>query len=1027
MEEDPIKPTRPSTLGFYRIHEKLGSGGMGEVYLAEDTRLERKLALKLLKPKIAKDRDRMRRFIQEAKTASALNHPNIITIFEIGEADDLHFIATELIEGRTLHQRLNDGPFSVGEAVEVAIQITRGLQAAHEAGIIHRDIKPENVMIRPDGLVKILDFGIAKLSENVHGGKIDAEAATVVESYTHPGIVIVTVSYMSPEHARGLPVDARSDIFSFGILLYELLSGRQPFTGETINHTIVAILEDEPPPLNAFLHDYPAAIESIIRRCLQKRPSDRFQTTAEIYEEFRKLQRALDADASSWDRSRNLTRAETLPGTNTADASGKSTQPSPAASRPSNLTQELTSLIGRESEIDDIIDLLRSSDAPIVTLTGIGGTGKTRLARAVARAALPDFQDGVFFVDLSSIVNPELVLPTIASALGIDEARGRPFVEVIRQNIANKKILLVIDNFEQLLSAASQMSELDVASPDLRILLTSRELLNLSREVEFPVQPLATPSKGASKKKGNDYVEQIRSVESIRLFVDRAKHADPEFELQPANADSIAKICSELEGLPLAIELAAARTKILSPEQIVQKLENRLSLLTRGPRDLPDRQRTMRGAVEWSYDLLDNDEKRVFCGLSVFAGGFTLEAAESVCQSDRPWSRGESVIDIVTSLVEKNLVTSRSTSSGDRRFRMLEVVREFAHERLEAEDDAQPTHLRHAHYFLELAEKAEPHIQAAQSAEWLNRLELDHDNLRAAMSWSLKNSAETAARLATATRNFWLLHSHLTEGYKWLRAANELPGELIPVASRLKLLTALSLMARFLGEHSAARAAYEQALKAVEAANDKRGIAVANRGLGLLALHESDFVAARAFFESGLRLSTEVDDRFGIAVSLNFLGDVARTQGENETARSYFERSLSILRELDNKVALSDNLNNLAAAAFGVGDIESARKYFSEAIKIAQDLGNKITISVSLDGFAALEVEKGNFQKAEQLSASADELRRSIGYEIEPAERRFRDEYIAKLEMSGSADRTERTSHEVPQLSVAEAIDLALG
>ena len=202
MEEDPIKPTRPSTLGFYRIHEKLGSGGMGEVYLAEDTRLERKLALKLLKPKIAKDRDRMRRFIQEAKTASALNHPNIITIFEIGEADDLHFIATELIEGRTLHQRLNDGPFSVGEAVEVAIQITRGLQAAHEAGIIHRDIKPENVMIRPDGLVKILDFGIAKLSENVHGGKIDAEAATVVESYTHPGIVIGTVSYMSPEQAR---------------------------------------------------------------------------------------------------------------------------------------------------------------------------------------------------------------------------------------------------------------------------------------------------------------------------------------------------------------------------------------------------------------------------------------------------------------------------------------------------------------------------------------------------------------------------------------------------------------------------------------------------------------------------------------------------------------------------------------------------------------------------------------------------------------------------------------------------------
>jgi non-specific serine/threonine protein kinase len=1013
-----------STLGRYRILAELGSGGMGQVYLAEDGQLGRKVALKVLKSKVAQDKDRMRRFMQEAKTASALNHPNIITIYEIGSSDEIHYIATEFIEGETLHEVLRRGPLTVSQAVDVGVQLTRALQAAHAAGIIHRDIKPENVMSRPDGLVKILDFGIAKLSEAAAEDKIDAEAATVIEAYTHPGVVVGTVNYMSPEQARGLPVDARSDIFSLGILIYELVTGRQPFSGETVNHTFVAIMEDQPPAMKLFVQDYPAELEVIIMRCLEKDPARRFQSSADINDAFVRLQKRLARDLAETERSPDSTRAETQLRTKTSEAAGAVTKPSRPneASNAGNLTQEITPLIGRQTETRDVLALLRSDAAPVVTLTGIGGTGKTRLARAVARAALPAFPDGVFFIDLSPISNAELVIASIAGALGVEEARGRPIIDVVADHLKDNRALLVIDNFEQVMPAAPYLSKLAAAAPGLRMLVTSREVLNLSCEAEYPVHPLATPaaSRATMADKGNagSMAERIRGIESVQLFVERAAHAIPGFELNAKNAEAVAKICSELEGLPLAIELAAARIKVLSPAAIVDKLESRLLLLTRGPRDLPDRQRTMRGAVEWSYDLLDESEKRVFSRLSVFNGGFTLDAAEAVCAGALSADNDEELVDVVTSLMEKSLLTPKSTAGDERRFRMLEVVREFAAEMLESAGDSSDAEAAHANYFVTLAERAEPHIQAAQSAEWLDRLELEHANLRSAMKWALAHDPPIAARLATSTRNFWLLHSHLAEGFRWLKAASAIPQDAVPLASRLKLLNAFALVARFLGDHAEARKAYQQALQAGQLAGDKRGIAVANRGLGLLALHDMEFDTARTYFESGLAASRELGDEFGIAVSLNFLGDVARTVDDNAKAKEYFEESLSILRKLDNKVALSDNLNNLAAAAFAVGDHEAAKQYFREALTIAAELGNKITISVSLDGFAAVLLDAGDAASAARLANTASAVRNSIGYEIEPAEKRFRDRYLSRLDESVAADGRE--------LDIDAAIDLAL-
>ena len=356
---------------------------------------------------------------------------------------------------------------------------------------------------------------------------------------------------------------------------------------------------------------------------------------------------------------------------------------------------------------------------------------------------------------------------------------------------------------------------------------------------------------------------------------------------------SIAEICSRLDGLPLAIELAAARTKILSPAAIEKKLEAGFSLLSSRRRDLPNRQQTMRAAVEWSFDLLATSERAAVRQLSVFSGGFTLEAAEAVCsiETDDPvGDYGGEIIDLLTSLVEKSLLIARNGKSTEPRFRMLEVVREFARGELAAEGFADEAAKRHADYFLYLTEKAEPRIQAAQSAEWLDRLELERDNLRAALKWSLENKPEVAARIATATRNFWLLHSHLTEGYKWMRAVYDLGGDTLPVESRLKVLNSLGLMARFLGDHDAARDAYEQGMTAGESANDRKGVAVASRGLGLIAMHNGDLILAKDYFRNGLDISRNTGDKFGEAVSLNFLGDVARTEDDHLKGARLFRR-----------------------------------------------------------------------------------------------------------------------------------------
>ncbi len=996
----------------YKIISLLGKGGMGEIFLANDTKLDRKVALKILPSEFAENTDRMNRFVREAKTASALNHPNIITIYEIGALKDTHYIATELIEGETLTKHFKTAPLNLKNALDIFIQMASALNAAHRAGIIHRDIKPENVMIRPDGLVKILDFGIAKLSadlalnsKQIPNSKfqipnLTSEALTEIKSTT-PGMIIGTVNYMSPEQARGKTVDARSDIFSFGIVLYEVLTGKKPFEGETAMDTISAILHLEPLSLNQLLPELPSAVEQIINKTLRKNTDERYQTAKDLLTDLRSVKQRLDYEEIE----RSITPvipepeiiSENLP--------------------PNNLSSALSSLIGREAEVAEIMDLLSQPNTRLLTITGVSGTGKTRISQAIAHESLAEFSEGVYFINLAAIANSALVVPLIGQTLGLREESGKPMKERIGDYLREKKMLIVLDNFEQIAEAAPTIGELLSGAPNLKILVTSRVRLNLRSEREFTLQPLGVPID--KRLTANEFGR----FPAVALFVERAKAAKSNFALTDENAGSVAEICRRLDGLPLAIELAAVRVKLFTPTAILNRLEKSLDLLTGGAKDLPKRQQTMRGAIAWSYELLDADEKKLLNRLSVFRGGLNLEGAEAIGNAEADLS--VDLLDVVSSLVDKSLLSQREQADGEPRFLMLVVVREFAFEKLTESGEADEIKRRHTAFYTDLSEEAEPDLLGAKAAEWMEKFEQEHDNLRVALEWALENQPETALRIVGIIYRFWLRRGYSAEGRKWIRAALKKSGEKADVILRAKAARGGGLLSLQQGDFEAANSFIEESLRLSREIGDKSLISYALTSLGALRVGEGDLIAAQKLTEECLAIAEEIDDKFQISISLNRLGDMSRQKEDYQAARKYYAEAYAIAKQESISAAIPIFAHNLASAMCLLEDFRSAHLYNLESLKGCEELGHKTGFGGALSIFAALSVKAGEVEKAARLFGAVKSIYDVNGYKLEKADQDFDNYYIKEARTAIGDTAFDAAYAEGRKLSLEDAVALA--
>lgn len=1013
---DPWQLESGCKLTHYKILEPIGSGGMGEVYLAEDESLGRQVALKVLPRDVLADENRLGRFQREANAVSALNHPNILTIFEFAQEDNLHFFASEFIKGQTLRERMERGPLRVTETLEIAIQICSALGAAHEAGVIHRDIKPENLMIREDGYVKVLDFGLAKQIEKVAS---DEAKTTIAQRFSLPGMIMGTVSYMSPEQARGTRIDSRSDIFALGIVMYEMLTGKPPFRGETATDVIAELIQTDPPLPSSINWHVPTSLDEIVEQAIEKDPSKRFQSAKELLDSLKRLLKRIELDAEvrhTVISDPGQRKTVTISAEQIAEASG---------SQADSYLPDLTPLIGREDEIAQLIDLIVNQQKRLVTLTGIGGTGKTRLAQELCRRVVKEFKDGFVFLRLAEIHDAALVPAVIAQQLRVQEIIGRPIVESVRDFIKDKQILMVLDNFEQIMNAAPFVADLINSSRDLMIIVTSRERLHLQAETEFNVSPLPVPDED---KQVNP--EELAKIDSVQLFVHRSRHANSSFRLTEENAGQVAKICSMLDGLPLAIELAAARTRLFSLSMIIEKLEARLVFLTGGAIDLPKRQQTMRAAVDWSYDLLNEEEKRLFRRLSVFACRFSVVAAETIA-SGLPGDASTideddtvKFLDRFGSLADKSLLVRRQHPGGDISFCLLELVREYAEVKLETDDDADEIRRRHAYYYLSIAEEAEPHLQTKDTAKWIHKLDGEYENIRLALIWSIKKEPEIAARIAAAIRHFWLIRGHLTEGLAWAEEILALDPD-IPNEIKWKILTVCGNIGQFQGNIRKAHTFYDEALTAARQTGNRKLIAQSLRGVGALAYLQYDFITARDLIDEAIRLSREMSDDFGLAAALARLGDISNVEGDTSTARKLTSESLEIFRRIGYSEGVSAKLYNLGAIVFLDGDHEFARQCFEEAHIAAMELGEKINTRLIFDGFAALATEQGDYVRAAKLSGVADSIGATIGYSIEPAEQKFRDAYLGRLKAAMPRDEFQAEHEAGRDLSTDEARKLA--
>jgi non-specific serine/threonine protein kinase len=930
----------------YVLGAKVGRGGMAIVFQATDRRHARRVAVKVLHPALS-DGLASERFAREIESVSRLTHPHIVPLIDSGRAGHLRYYIMPFLEEGTLADRIaREQRLDVDEALRIAREIADALAHAHAAGLIHRDVKPSNVMMA-SGHALVSDFGLAHA--------IDFMSA---ERLTPTDVTVGTPWYMSPEQFHHVPdLDPRSDQYSLACVVFEMLAGQPPFSG---GQDLIAFQHCslEPPPLSSLRPEAPFAVTLALQRALSKLATDRFASVLEFAE-------ALTAEAAP------------------------APAPGPVATRtPHNLPRLATSFVGRENEIWSCARLL--DECRLVTLTGLGGSGKTRLAIRLAERRLSAHLGGVWFVELASVHDPSRVLQAVAGAIGARERRDRPLREVVRERLGAGPMLLVLDNCEHVREESAEVARALIEDcSELTVLATSREPLRVPGERVFQVPPLGVPPADPDME-----APAIANYEAVRLFVARAASVVDDFRLSPANAAAVADVCRTLEGIPLAIELASARVRMLSVEEIRAMLADRFRLVASAGPAAVERHQTLRAAIDWSYELLDPEERRMLRALAVFRGGWSLAAATAVSAAADTFA----ALDLMTRLAEKSLLQLEGEKLGESRYRMLETVRLYARECLEAEGEADDRLDLHLTYFLAVAEAGKQAIwQGTDQALWLERLNSDHENLLAALTWTEGGEAraEKGLVLADALYRFWYTRGHYETARAALERALRGPGAQAPTTARARALFAAAGIAMYQGRHSEARDLYTRCLDTWRTLGDPRGVASALLGLGLVDAAEGRFHDARHANRESLELYRQAGDTHSMQFVLHNLGDVALWEGAWSEARGLFEQAMAI--PSGDRPLTAVILGRLALVTAREGRPDQAGAPLGQALRLARELKAMNSGVAALDVAGELAARTGHGARAARLLGCADALRERAALLQDPGDRRQQASVVEEL------------------------------
>ena len=953
VETQRYPPSPAAELGeadFADVRE-IGRGGFGVVYRCAQGDLDRTVAVKVLTVDL--DEENRARFFREQRAMGRLTgHPNILNILQVGATGSGRpYIVMPYHPQDSLQVRVRkDGPLTLSQTLRLGVKIAGALESAHRLGILHRDVKPANILLTDYGEPELADFGIAHIS----GG---FETAT--------GAVAGSPAYTAPEVLGGDPPSPAADVYGLGATLFSALTGHAAFerrSGEQVVAQFLRITTQPLPDLRE--HGIPDDVSDTIARAMSRMPDQRPATAADFGDELRQVQRnhglpvddmALRAvfDMQGNDQQRSQ------------DAKSAGLSPRSATGR---LPEELTSFVGRRHELTEAKNLLAGSR--LVTLTGIGGVGKTRLALRLAAAVQRTYPDGVWLVELGEVRDGGLAVDAVATVMGVRDHSARPLRDVLIEYLATRELLLVFDNCEHVVNGVADLAgPLLRACPRVRILATSREPLVIGGEAVLRVPPLTVPDPEREPP-----LRALRRYEAVTLFIDRAAAAVPGFALTEDNAAAVAGICRRLDGLPLPIELATARLRAMSPEQILQRLTDRYTLLTRGSRDAPTRQQTLRLCVDWSFELCTDQEQLVWGRLAIFAGSFELDAAEWVCGADL--APGD-LVDTVTSLVDKSILIREDSWVGVR-FRMLETLRDYGLEKLTHTGEHIQLRRRHRDWCEMLALDAAAEWISARQLDWIARLNREQPNMREALEFCIDDDAAAGLRIATGLYWLWVSQGLYNECRRWLaHLIARQSGQ--PTLAWVKALYFASMMADVQGNLEAGTVLVQDAHSLAKQTSDPLILALVACAEGQLVLYSGDLTRASSRLQFALAEFSKSGER-ALEISVLYgLGLAYGLAGLTEQSLACLERVLAITERSGERVYRSHSLWAVAIVVWRQGDTDRAVRLLEQSLGMARDVHDPRVATACLETLAWIAYEQGDVARAAVLVGSAEGLASSMG------------------------------------------------